>query len=254
MIRNQSVVMVDNIPIVGELHVPRPEGKYPTVCLCHGIPSGEPPSPDDGGYPDLAARLCEQGFAAYWFNFRGAGGSGGNLDLAGWVRDLKASINYLCRQDVFDGKTLWLIGFSAGAAVSIYTAAGDGRVSGVIACACPAEIFPPNPEQSWQAFADHLRNIGAIRDAGFPPSVEEWGESFRKLSPIEFVSQLAPRPLLLIHGDRDDIVPVTHARRLYEKAGNPKELIIVEGAGHRLRRERRVLQHISTWLKDNIRR
>jgi len=43
---------------------------------------------------------------------------------------------------------------------------------------------------------------------------------------------LAPVPLLVVHGEHDAVVPVAHARRLYEAARAPRELWIVPGAGH----------------------
>jgi fermentation-respiration switch protein FrsA (DUF1100 family) len=39
-------------------------------------------------------------------------------------------------------------------------------------------------------------------------------------------------PLLILHGDRDDLVPVAHGRALFAAAPEPKRLEILEGAGH----------------------
>jgi fermentation-respiration switch protein FrsA (DUF1100 family) len=39
-------------------------------------------------------------------------------------------------------------------------------------------------------------------------------------------------PVLVIHGDRDEIVPVAHGRALFEAAPGPKRIEIVRGAGH----------------------
>ena len=39
-------------------------------------------------------------------------------------------------------------------------------------------------------------------------------------------------PILVVHGDRDTVVPLGHGRLLYEAAAGPKCLLIVEGAGH----------------------
>jgi fermentation-respiration switch protein FrsA (DUF1100 family) len=51
---------------------------------------------------------------------------------------------------------------------------------------------------------------------------------------LDTVSKL-PRagcPVLVVHGDRDEIIPATQGRRLFEAARDPKRLLIVEGAGH----------------------
>jgi fermentation-respiration switch protein FrsA (DUF1100 family) len=46
------------------------------------------------------------------------------------------------------------------------------------------------------------------------------------------VGRLAPRPLFIIHGDADSLVPVHHAQMLYEAAGEPKELWRLPGVDH----------------------
>ena len=51
-------------------------------------------------------------------------------------------------------------------------------------------------------------------------------------SPRAAVPAVSPMPLLLIHGERDTIVPPHHSRQLYEGAGEPKELWLVPAAGH----------------------
>lgn len=172
------------------------------------------------------------------------------MDILGWTRDLKAVIDYLWGLDSIDKSYLSLVGFSAGAATSVYVASRDKRVSGVAACTCPAEITPFTEDNNWQSLIDHFRNIGAIRDENFPPSVEKWARGCRKVDPINHVAGIAPRPLLLIHGSQDELVPVSHTHRLYEKALKPKKLSIIDGAGHRLRREDMMVSAILDWLKS----
>jgi fermentation-respiration switch protein FrsA (DUF1100 family) len=248
---NNITLTVDNIPIVGQLYLPKGKAPYPTVGICHGIPSGKPRDPADGGYPELAARICRDGFAVFIFNFRGAGESGGNFDLSGWGRDLKAAIDYLWALPGLDRAHLSLLGFSGGAAVAIYAAARDKRVSGVAACACPAEFTFLNELDEPQKVLGHFRSIGLIRDGDFPASVEAWLGGFNEVRPIDHVAGIAPRPLLLVHGDRDETVALSHARRLYEKAGEPKQLAVIGGAGHRLRQNERAMRQVSLWLKSH---
>ena len=227
-----AVLRVDEIDITGRLYFPD-DGKpvFPVVCICHGIPSGNPANPDDGGYPLLAEQVCSRGYAVFIFNFRGAGTSGGNLDIYGWTRDLNSVIDYLCQRPEIDKSFISLLGFSAGAAVSVYTAAHDIRVTSVIACSCPAEFGFLDQEDALERF----RNIGTIRDKDFPYSVNEWAEGFRKVSPINCIRDIAPRPVAIIHGEDDEVVNVSHAYRLYDKAGEPKQLYTIPGAGHKLR-------------------
>ena len=59
-----------------------------------------------------------------------------------------------------------------------------------------------------------------------------YGYPFQAVRPLDAVAKIAPRPLLLIHGTADTVIPVVHSYRLYEAAGDPKELWIFEGAQH----------------------
>ncbi len=240
---------VDGIAIAGELHIPDSPGPHPAVGICHGIPSGKPKDPDDGGYPELAEKICREGFAAFIFNFRGAGESGGNFDLAGWSRDLTSAIDYLWASPELDRAHLSLLGYSGGAAVAICVAASDKRVSDVAACACPAEFTFLSDVDEPQKVVEHFRSIGVIRDNDFPESTEDWLNGFDQVRPIDCVDKIAPRRLLLVHGNKDDTVDISHAHRLYERAGEPKQLVIIDGAGHRLRPDGRATRQVIGWLK-----
>ena len=252
---NKTVLLeVDGIPISGRLYLPDSNGRHPVVCVCHGIPSGKPAAPGDGGYPLLAERICQEGFAVLIFNFRGAGDSGGNLNMLGWTSDLTAVIDYLWDLPEVDRSHLALLGFSGGAAVSVYVAARDKRVASVAACACPAEFNFFNDATEPQQVVDYFRSIGTIRDADFPRSAEEWFNGFSLVSPIKYVDGITPRPLLLVHGNKDETVNISHAHRLYERAGEPKQLIIIEGAGHRLRQDKQAVAAVLDWLKARCRR
>jgi pimeloyl-ACP methyl ester carboxylesterase len=52
------------------------------------------------------------------------------------------------------------------------------------------------------------------------------------LPPAEAAARIAPTPLLIVHGDRDDYFPADHADQLFEAANQPKELWIVPGFAH----------------------
>lgn len=241
---------VDDINIVGQLYLPAGDMPYPTVCACHGIPAGIPDS-NDRGYASLAEQVCSNGFAVLIFNFRGTGASGGNLDMLGWTRDLGAMIDYLYALPEVDKSRLSLLGFSGGAAVSVYVAARDKRISSVVSGACPAEFGLWARSDDPQSLLKHFRDIGAIRDNDFPPSPRQWLDGFKIVKPIDYIARISPRPLLIVHGSQDETVSVDDAHRLYAKAGEPKKLAIVEGAGHRLRRDEQAMAIVLDWLKSH---
>jgi fermentation-respiration switch protein FrsA (DUF1100 family) len=248
--KKDFTLTVDNLQLPGEVYFPETtKWPCPALCLCHGIPSRQPNSGDDRGYPGLAEKFCAVGFVTLIFNFRGTGKAQGNLDILGWTRDLKAAIDYLASLEEADKSRLCLLGSSAGAAVSVYVAANDLRISSLVTFACPAEFGFMTDKQRARATIDHFRSSGVIRDTDFPPSIDEWLDGFNTVSPLRWIDRISPHSLLLIHGDKDDLVPVEHAYKLYEKAREPKELVILRGAGHRLRLEEKAIATALDWLK-----
>lgn len=240
---------VDNINLYGDIFLPgKPEKLKPAVCLCHGIPAVVY-NPDERGWATLAERFCEAGFISMIFNFRGSGISEGNFDMMGWTRDLQAALDELVKLDEVDRKKIYLLGSSGGAATSVYVAAHDARVSAVATFACPA-VFSIIKDKDIEPVLEHFRRVGIIRDAGFPPSVDEWLQGFDTVSAIHWIDKISPRPLLLIHGEKDDVVPVKQAEKLFKHANEPKQLVIIEDAGHRLRLEERAVSTALNWLQE----
>jgi putative redox protein len=238
----------DGLELAGELHVPSRDKVHPALCICHGIPA-VPHDPTDRGYTLLAQDFCRAGFITLIFNFRGAGKSEGNLDILGWSRDLQAALDFLYNLKEADKTCFCLLGFSGGAAVSVYTAAHDPRVSSVVTCACPADFRSLRQRETPLDTIQRFRQIGVIRDKDFPPSIEEWERGFETVSPINWIDKISPRPLLLVHGDADELIPLEHAHRLYQKAKEPKELKIIPGAKHKMRLEKAAMAFVLDWLK-----
>lgn len=242
---------LEGIRLQGEVYIPE-QKPSPALCLCHGVPRGGVSDPNDPGYPALAHRFCGAGFLTLIFNFRGTGDSGGNFDILGWTRDLEAALDFLYNMREVDRSKIYLMGFSGGAAVSVYVAAKDHRVSSLVACACPTEFrFATDAERAKSAI-EHFRNIGIIRDEDFPASVADWMDGCNEVKPIEHIEKLSPRPLLIIHGVQDDVVAPSSAWALYERAGEPKEILIIEGAGHRLRIAEKAMDGALNWLQAHL--
>jgi dipeptidyl aminopeptidase/acylaminoacyl peptidase len=240
---------VDGLRLAAEVYSPSGKGTYPALCICHGVPAKRTPDPTDKGYPVLAERFCREGFVAFIFNFRGTGESEGNFDMLGWTRDLKAAIDYLFRLDIVDKSRLSLMGFSGGAMASVYCAANDKRVSSIVACACPARFFDIADFNRYEEFLAHCRQVGIVRDDNFPPSLKEWARGFDEVSAVKWIHKISPRPLLIVHGDSDHTVPLSHARELYNRAEEPKDIAIIPGAEHRLRLSEPAMSAALSWLK-----
>ena len=243
----------DGLKLKGQLFIPDAT-PYPVLCLCHGMPRGGTADPNDRGYAGLAERFTKEGFLTVIFNFRGAGESEGNFDIRGWTRDLSVVLDHICSMKRVDQSRIALMGFSAGAAVSIYIAAQDKRISSIVACACPDTSRLAKDRDLAQTVIDDYRKMGVIKDANFPPSLQNWMDGFDDVYSGKWIDKLSPRPILIIHGDQDDVVSPSSAFNLYERAGDPKEILIIKGAGHRLRISNEAMNHALTWLKSHTSR
>ena len=180
-------------PVPQSIEIPGPAGPL-EARLEDPVPAGEPhgtigvlchPHPLHGGTMQnkvvhTAARaMQEAGAATVRFNFRGVGRSGGHHDEGrGEVDDALAVIEWL--RDRYGAGTLWLAGFSFGAAVALQ-AATSGRPQRLVTIAPPVgriiKTPIPHPRCDWlivQGDRDDLVDLGAVREwaAGYDPAPE----------------------------------------------------------------------------------
>lgn len=177
----------------------------------------------------IAVALQREGFHVVVHGWRGTPGSGEAAHTLGVYErhDLEAAINALVAR--LGPVPIGLLGYSMGGAVSISVGADDARVSAVC---------------TDSAFADPQALVGErVRSALKVPAAvvmtpviallaRRTGARLTDFRPLLAVGRIAPRPLLLIHGEDDALVPIHHAELLYEAAGEPKELWRLPGVGH----------------------
>jgi len=216
------------------------------LVLCHGFPNDQlQPLTPNRGYQLLADRLAaDTGWVVLTFSFRGTSGSTGNFSLGGWLADLQVAIEVLLRTGIVDA--VWLCGFAAGGALAICAAGEDQRVRGVAAFAAPADFADRASDA--RRFVAQARAVGVIRDPGFPPDLDEWARELRDIRPLGLIGKVPPRPILLVHGANDEVVPVLDARALADAADARVELRVLPGAGHRLRNDPRAIALLIGWL------
>ncbi len=150
------------------------------------------------------------GASIFIFDYSGYGLSGGRPSERATADDARAALAYLRgRAEVDQGRVVYF-GKSLGAAVAVELAAEE----------------PPHRLVAQSAFT----SIGDMARLHYPflPLGLLLTTRYDTLARIAEVNA----PVLVVHGSRDEIAPVAHARRLYEAARDPKRLLIVEGAGH----------------------
>jgi alpha-beta hydrolase superfamily lysophospholipase len=202
--------------------LPRPES--PAVVIGSHGHSG---SKDD--LLGVGTSAWRAGFNVLLFDYRGRGDSDPwpHSLISREADDLLAAVAY-ARGRVAQAR-VGLVGFSMGAAVAILAAAREPAIAAVVA------------DSSFTAVADVVAH-GVRRALGIPPQplvraadellARRHGYRFSQARPIDAVAAIAPRPIMLLHGDADSTVPVEQAHRLYAAAGEPKQLLIAPGAEH----------------------
>ena len=169
------------------------------------------------------AWMPAEGFNVLALDYRGYGKSAGTPSLAGVQLDIDAALGALRERRDVDARRIVLFGQSLGGALAIHYAAHGARRSALRAVIADS------------AFADY-RLIVREKLAGFFLTWPfQWLPALtvdNDYSPRAAVGAISPLPLLLIHGERDSIVPAHHSRLLYQSAAQPKELWTAPHAGH----------------------
>ncbi|MDQ2728924.1 MAG: alpha/beta hydrolase [Actinomycetota bacterium] len=215
------------------------------LVLCHGFPVTQAQDATANGYHELADRLAgDTGWTVLTFSFRGTGRSGGNFSLGGWLADLQAAADTLRNTPGIE--QVWLCGFAAGGALALCAAGEDDRICGVASFAAPADFGDRAADA--RRFVAQARSEGLIRDPKFPYDLDGWARQLREIRPLSVVGKIPPRPVLIVHGSNDEVVPLLDARALADAADGLLDLRVLVGAGHRLRHDPRAVALLIGWM------
>ena len=239
-------ITVDGLRLDAYLAEPRRPGPVPGVVICHGFPTDARGAVTAAAtFPQLADRIAREcNWAALSFTFRGAGGSEGDFSGDGWVRDASAAVAALNDRDEVHG--VWVIGVREGGTVALCAAAADERIRGIAALSAPASLRDIARDES--RLLDEARRTRLVRTEGFPPDVGAWARAIGALDAVAAARRLGDRPLLVLHGSDDRVVPLEDARQIVNAAGPSAALQIVPMAGNRLRHDPRAVATVLGWL------
>jgi fermentation-respiration switch protein FrsA (DUF1100 family) len=173
------------------------------LLLCHG---------NAGNVGDRvlhAALLTAAGFDVLLFDYRGYGRSSGRPSEEGTYRDAGAALTCLLKQPGVDPARVFYLGESLGGAVALDLALER----------------PPAGLVLLSAFTG-VRELGRLHYPFVPAAlVPDAYPALRRIDALH-------APLLVLHGDRDDIVPLSQGEALFEAAPGPKRMRVFPGLGH----------------------
>lgn len=211
---------------IGAWYLPQPSAQR-AVILVHGKDCSRTCwfRPD---YVGLPRALHQRGFAVLALDLRGHGRSADARYTFGLDerRDVLGAVDWLAQQG-FQPAHIGVLGQSMGAATSIGALADEPQLGALVEDCSYAEVYPII-QREW-------RSASGLPDFFLPSTrLMIWllfGYDVAASRPVAEIDEIAPRPVLIIHGLDDALIPVEHARQL--KAALPAaQFWAVAGAGH----------------------
>lgn len=247
-IKELNVKSADGRSIYACLKKPKGDGPFPAVVFIHGGLGDNPEYTRAIIDWSLAKLLLAEGFVVFSTDYR--------VDLTGKdIDDIVAAFKFVADLPYVDDQKIAYFGDSHGAFLAIMAATKTNPFAlihgwGVADMADWYRHIKNIPVSYYQRVSeDFEKSLGGAPDQ-FP-------EAYRQISPTTHVPHIEC-PVLILHGEDDEDVPVSHAHKLaeaIENAGGQHELRIFKNAGHGLRsREARqkmdpvVLEFISKQL------
>lgn len=227
------------------LHYHRPAGpegrRFPAVVFLHGFPGAEKSV-------DIQRVLLAQGIASVAPSFLGAWGSGGKYRFTTLPAQAAAALSGARKLAFVDPRRVALFGFSMGAWAALNAAARDPKLRAVVAVAPAggAEMIGPGTLDFIKRLSRPLNTL--------PPKAlaADFNKAVTAHDPGRAASRIKA-PLLLVHGDADQMVPDAVSRRIAKCAGPNARLVIVRGASHDfLDRRARLARLCADFLKRSL--
>lgn len=204
--------------------VPSQRADKTTILFVHGI------SGNRTNFLEQVHYLYEQGYGALLFDLRNHGSSDGNITTMGEneVLDVQAAYAFLAEQPEIESENVVIFSHSMGGATAILALPTLPQIRGLIVDTAYTSME--------DVTHDGVRNVigGSffVHHLILSLSNRLSGHDLYRVRPIDVIGEIAPRPILFIHGRTDTRIPVEHIFALHEAAGEPKDLLIIEGAEH----------------------
>jgi pimeloyl-ACP methyl ester carboxylesterase len=247
-------------------------GRYPGIVLCHGPGGARHPDIMNKDLTMIRASrwLAEVGYVVLRFYYQGVGESEGpefRLIPYEQVEDIRNAITFLQQQRVVEADRIGLLGLATGGSHVIYTAGIDTRARCVVSVNGIGDLgrWLQSMRRYWEWLEflktldeDRLARVltGKSRCLKFgdivmhDPEIQEIAnrrerempfenllslesaEAFINYRPETVVDKISPRAAMWICVKDDTLVPNDESWRMFQKAGQPKKLVFLDGKSH----------------------
>lgn len=227
-----------NQKIFGILNIPKGKPPFPAVIICHGFK----------GYKEqlhlktLAELLAKNGILTFRFDFgNGVGESYGKLEdikFSQYLADLRSAINYISKQKFVDQKRIGLTGHSLGGQLILTYTPTDRRIKALADLAGVAYRGDGNTSLE----RNIVKQLPQVKKSGyFFISSKRTGKKYKikigyyydlfKYNTPAQIKKIKV-PTLIIHGSKDESVPISHSRLALRLLKSPKKMVIIRNAPH----------------------
>jgi dipeptidyl aminopeptidase/acylaminoacyl peptidase len=222
---NISFITTDSIKLRGWFIGSQNSLTAPTIIIAHGLGASK------SDFINLSGFLSSNGFNVLLFDFRAHGESGGKSCSLGLKEqmDITAALDYIISRKNLKNKNIGLYGFSLGGSAGILTASKDLRIKAIVADTPFSRLYTISADVIKRTY--HLPSFPFMQLANVFYRLS-FGGWIGQVAPADVIHLISPRPILLITSDIDQMTPIYHALELIRKAGEPKELWVIEGATH----------------------
>lgn len=251
MVRKYNIKFGRHGRLHGLLLSPNITHPVPGAILCHGLGSGL------GAVSSSALNIARQGIVALIFDFRGHGRSEGIFDGNG-VEDVVEAWQWLTQFDGVDKGRIALIGHSMGARAAILAAGEVDCPCALVTLACPPDPdeklsqgtpfdlggwakkgaavmeYPRDGVLPWLGGAHAIVARLWMYLRGYKLCID-WQKYFMTLSNMKIstaLQSLGHCPKLFVHCQGDKRTPYQTAIEFYQKAPEPKDLLLAKGGFH----------------------
>ena len=222
-----SLTAADGLTLLA-WHVPAPAGR-PTILYLHG----------NGGHigyrAERARALTAAGYGMLLVEYRGYGGNPGSPSEEGFHADAEGGLRFLAGRGIAPERII-LYGESLGSAVAVRLAAATASRGAPVAALLLESPFTSIAEV-------------AQRHYPYVPARHLVKDRFDAVSRIAAVKT----PLLVLHGERDDVVPIAFGRALFDAAAEPKRGWYKPGADHATIFSAEASEVIRAFLVEHVR-
>lgn len=235
---------IDGESIRGDLRYLPSEKPQPLLIFCHGFKGFK----NWGFYPHLTSTFAKKGFATLVFNFS-LNGVGEDLlnftclekfkenTFTREVEELKFVVAQILSNKLDSLKaeqisSIGLVGHSRGGVSSLSVASSFPEIKAVSTLAAISRMRFPDPdrEKEWRK-TGQTQILNMRTGQKMPLGVPLLDDMYQHRDRIEQAARKLTKPLLVIHGDKDETVGLEEANELHAWADN-SQFELIEGGDH----------------------